>query len=229
MVNVIYLGSTGPAGHCLIRESLSRAAITTVVVYARSPEKLSHDLLAHPRIKVVKGELDNVESIASAFDIEGGIEAVISALGPPVFGIHPKGDPLAHGYENFIQEAMKKGCKRFISLGTISIPDEEDGVDLRYKALILGVRTGAPHAYSDILAIGRTFESHKDLDWTIIRVPLLTSSDDKSYIAGYAGKGPGVHLSRKAFAAFALDEFETPKWVRKRPIVSLGHGAQVLD
>jgi nucleoside-diphosphate-sugar epimerase len=156
MVNILVLGGTGPTGLALIEEALARNH--NLVIFARSPQKLPEDVRSHPSVVIIKGSLEDEEAIAKAFEAELpskktsdgstnsdttlsrklSIDAVVSALGPPVKWVHPAGHPLAKGYERFIHVAREKGVKRFIVLGTASIKDELDKFDLRFKTLVFG-------------------------------------------------------------------------------------------
>jgi nucleoside-diphosphate-sugar epimerase len=178
MVNIIVLGGTGPTGLALINEALSRRY--TVIIYARSPQKLPPEITSNPFVIIVKGTLEEEDAIAHCFTIrrkdEGlpynpesqtqshpepqsqppaqpqdsnhiaadtdndtiRIDAIVSALGPPVTGVHPRGHPLAQAYQRFIRIANLYGVNRFVVLGTASINDEFDKFDIRFKTLVFG-------------------------------------------------------------------------------------------
>ena len=77
--------------------------------------------------------------------------------------------------------------------------------------------------YKDVVAIGETVRTEgADLDWTIVRVPLLNHKDEREVIAGYVGDGKtGVNLARVGFAAFVMKELhDSPQWVKKCPLIS---------
>ena len=84
------------------------------------------------------------------------------------------------------------------------------------------VATFAPYAYHDVLEIGRVFATlADDLDWTIVRVPILTNSENRQYRAGYIGVSTTGHtLAREGFGAFVLDELVNREWIKKRPMLS---------
>jgi nucleoside-diphosphate-sugar epimerase len=161
MVNILVLGGTGATGQALIEEAIARKH--TVVVFARSPEKLPEELKSHPSVVIVAGTLEDEEAIKTAFTAHRStgpetpgqsqvqqestsenltstrihIDAIISALGPPVKKIHPSGHPIAKGYERIVRIGKEYGVSRFVVLGTASIPDSEDRFDTRFKALVL--------------------------------------------------------------------------------------------
>ncbi|KIM32419.1 hypothetical protein M408DRAFT_63120 [Serendipita vermifera MAFF 305830] len=225
-LNILVLGGTGPTGLALINESITRKH--HVIIFARSPQKIPQEISSHPSVVIVTGSLEDEEAIERAFTDPTyiKIDAVISALGPPVMGIHPSGHPIAKGYARVARIGKEYGVSRFIVLGTASITDELDHFDARFKALVLGVQTFAPHAYEDMVQIGKLFNILNDTDWTIARVPVLIQHKENEgpYHAGYIYIGDGhttTWLSRPRFANFVLDEVETPKWIRKRPLISM--------
>jgi hypothetical protein len=84
------------------------------------------------------------------------------------------------------------------------------------------VEVFAPRAYEDVVEIGKVFAALEDIDWTIARVPVLIQPREGHYVAGYIGDGTtNTWLPRPQFANFVLDEVERPKWIRKRPLISL--------
>lgn len=237
MVNVLVLGGTGPTGLALIEEALSRGH--TVIIFARSPQKLPDSILQNPRVAIVKGSLEDEDAITRAFetripnDDHNGqresahpsevikVDVVVSALGPPVTKIHPAGNPLARGYEKFIHVARRKGVTRFIVLGTASITDEHDRSDLKFQSLVFGVKYFAPRAYAELVEIGKVFGKSDDLEWTIVRIPVLVSHEGGEYHAGYIGDGRTTAvLTRPLFAKFVFDECDARAWIQKRPLVS---------
>ena len=116
----------------------------------------------------------------------------------------------------------KHNMKRIILLGTSSISDPKDKFSLIYKLLITGVRVAAYNAYQDIVAVGEVIRTKGDmLDWTIVRVPILTDKESEEVVAGHVGDGKtGVYLSRKAYAAFTVHEVENIEWVKEAPLIS---------
>jgi nucleoside-diphosphate-sugar epimerase len=133
-MQILLLGGTGPAGILFIHQALERNH--TVIVYARSPDKIPPELRERPSVKVLKGSLEDTNLIHQAFSVEGGIDAVVSALGPPVTWFHPKDAPIARAYERVFGVMREKGVKRIIVLGTASIKDPLDKLDLQFKAMV---------------------------------------------------------------------------------------------
>jgi len=218
-MRVVILGGTGPSGILLIEESL--AAKHTVVVYARSPQKLPERLREHPDVTIVTGELEDAQALDTAF-AGGGVDAVLSALGP-TFG-NPSGTPIARGYAAVIEAMRRAGVKRLIALGTASIKDDaHDAFSVVYAAMVAAVAFGARSAYKDIIAIGDVIRTSQDIDWTIVRVPVLKNDENRVVRVGYVGDGAAgaaYTLSRRGFAVFVVQELEKGEWTKKLPLIT---------
>ena len=219
-MHLLILGGTGPCGIQLIQQALE--VNHTVVIYARSPQKLPAHISANPSVTVVVGGLTDKEKLSAAMS---GVHAVLSALGPAVKNgpFHPSDTPLAHAYQLIIETMKEQNVKRLIALGTPSMKDEHDQFSLTMATLVTGIATFAHNAYKDVVAIGQTIRAADpgELVWTIARVPLLNDHEDRSVVAGYVGDGEiGTHLARPAFAAFVLRELEENQWCLKAPVIS---------
>lgn len=111
----------------------------------------------------------------------------------------------------------KYNVTRALFLSTASHKDANDKRDWNFAALVQSVKTFAYNAYADVVATGEVVMSKgADLDYTLVRVPILTNSDSEAVITGYIGDGKiGTMLARKAFASFAVGE----EWLKKAPMI----------
>jgi putative NADH-flavin reductase len=223
-MHVVILGGTGPSGILLVQEAL--AAKHTVVVYARNPGKLPAHLQAraqepHADLTIVKGSLEDAQQLDAAFSDGGPVDAVLSALGP-TFG-NPSGTPIARGYAAVLAAMRRAGVRRLIVLGTASIADARDGRSVVYASMVAGVWLGARSAYKDIVAVGEVVRACEDIDWTIVRVPVLKNGENRVVRAGYVGDGgagAAYTLSRLGFAVFVVQELEKGEWIKAAPLIT---------
>lgn len=213
----LILGATGPSGILIVQKTLELYPEATVIIFARSPDKLPQDITQNSAVTIIKGELTDLEVLSTAIQ---GVNVILSALGP--LASHPAGNIIATFYGHLINLMTKYNIKRIIVLGTPSIPDSKDKLSLVFKLLIAAVRFAAPNAYLDIVAVGEVIRTKGDaLDWTIVRVPLLTNKESEEAVAGYIGDGKtGTYLSRKAYAAFTVHEVENMEWIKESPLIS---------
>lgn len=216
-MHFLILGATGASGILITRKALELYPDASIAIFARSPDKVPKDIAHNPSVSIIKGELSDLDALSTAIQ---GVKVVLSALGP--FQSHPPGNIIATFYSHLIDMMIEHGIKRFILLGTASISDPKDRFSLVFKLLIAGVRLGAYNAYQDIVAIGEVIRTKGDaLDWTIVRVPILTNNESEEVVAGYVGDGiTGYTLSRKAYAAFTVHEVENMEWIKDAPLIS---------
>ena len=214
----LILGATGPSGILIIRKTLELYPESSIVIFARSPDKVPEDIAHQSSVTLIKGELTDLDALSTAVQ---GVDVVLSALGPLVGG-HPPGNIIATFYGHLIDLMTEHNIKRIILLGTGSISDPKDKFSLTLKLLIAIVRFTSYNAYSDMVAIGEVIRTKGDaLDWTIARVPVLTNNESEEVVAGHVGDGiTGFTLSRKAFAAFVVHEVENMEWIKEAPFIS---------
>lgn len=218
-MHILILGSTGPCGLLLIEEALAHNH--TVVLLVRSPQKLPESTKTDPSVTILEGQLTDVALVERTLE---GVDAVVSALGPPVRSgpMYPSGTPLAHAYTVVIDAMKKTGVKRLIALGTASMKDDHDKFSIVFATLVTGVAVFAHNAYNDVVAIGKVIREQGDaLEWTIARVPLLTGDANKAVLVGYIGDGKvKPRLSRAAFASFVVEQLQSKEWRGKAPLIS---------
>src|SRR5262249_3123860 len=151
-------------GILLVRELLSAVQGITLVLYVRSPQKLPDDVASHRDVIVIVGQLNDPDSLSKALE---GADAVISTIGPAVVRgpFHPRGTPLAKGYELLIKTMRSQGVHRLIALGTTSMKDPNDKSNVPFSILIGGIAVFARTAYKDVVAIGEVIRKEaNDLD-----------------------------------------------------------------
>jgi len=217
-MKLLILGGTGPSGLEVIEEALARSHS---LVIARSPSKLPDKVRTHPDVSIVEGNIHDENALFTALD---GVDAVISALGPVAF--QPSDMPITRGYVCLVKAMKARGVKRIVLLGTASIPDPAHDHRTLKSILIVGaISILARSMYIDIVAYGKLFMSKvaEGLDWTIVRIPILTNGPRSSVQAGYVGDGKvGWFLSRSDLGWFFVNEVEAGEWIGKPPMISSG-------
>jgi putative NADH-flavin reductase len=78
-MRLLLLGCTGSTGILVAREALRVFQGCTLILYARSPDKIPEDLSSHQCVIIVQGELNDPGSLEKALE---GADAVVSTLGP---------------------------------------------------------------------------------------------------------------------------------------------------
>jgi putative NADH-flavin reductase len=205
-------GSTGSTGRLLV--ALALAGGDEVVAFVRNTSKIGQ---SHKRLTIIQGELTDTAAIERAVQ---GADAVISVLGPrPRENLRIR--PLATGMKNIIAAMTKSHARRLVIVSTPSAADPSDLPDFKFMVLITMIKSLMRPAYEEIVNVARLVRD-SDTDWTIVRVPMLTSKPGSGKIrAGYLGrKQVGTNVSRADLAAFLLAQARDTTWLRQAPAVS---------
>lgn len=205
------LGGTGRSGRLLIDTAL--AAGHEVRVLARDPARLHRQ---DPRLVPVTGDARDPEAVARLLE---GVDAVLSALGP-VRG-EARGDGsgvMTRAAENLVAAMPGAGVTRLISMTGAGVAQPGDQPKVFDRVIRTALRLSQP----DVL---RDSEGHvarlraSDLDWTVVRVPMLIDGPAQSVRAGKVGD-IGPRVSRASVATFMLEQLESDRWLRQAPAIS---------
>jgi hypothetical protein len=210
-MNITIFGGTGTTGLLLIEKALKTGH--TVTAYARTPSKIS---IQHGNLKTVKGELTEPGKIEEAIS---SADAVISVLGPSQ---KTKGLVIADGVKSIVEAMKKNGVKRLIATATPSFKDSNDKFQLGFAFGVFMVKTFLKDSYNNLVLTGK-YISESGLDWTIIRLPMLSNNPASGKIkAGYPGDGTVslFSLSRADLAGFLLQQLDDKEWLHKSPVIS---------
>lgn len=221
--NLLIFGGTGPSGVATVNLALDHGH--TVIIHARNPDKLSPETLAHPNVKVFKGELTDTASLSAAFAQKP--DAVISLLGPTASAsLMPWtiGDTFTDGYCRIMAEMRNNGVKRILVMGTVSIYVPEDKPSLGRAFLVWIVYLLVHAAWRQIIGISELFQNEaQDLDWTIFRIGNLGNGPVGEIAEGYVGDGnTSLGIQRSELAEWLVGEAEKDdsRWIKGFPSVS---------
>jgi hypothetical protein len=149
-------------------------------------------------------------------------DAVISLLGPPSKPALGRFDvaPILEGYRHIVAATETQGVRRLVALGTPSITDAADRWEPALSILVVAGKRFKPAAYQTMVGIGEIVCA-SDLDWTIVRVPLLTDGPRTERInVGTLGDKAGIRLSRANAAAYFLQQAQDTTRVGQAPLIT---------
>lgn len=208
-------GASGRVGHLVTAKALERG--WDVVAYVRNPARLR---ITNDRLRVVVGALDDLDGIARAVR---GCDAVISVLGP---GFTTWTLAVARGMDGVIGAMQALGVRRLVVLSTPSYHDAGDGRDPVFGLAVFAVHLLLPVAWRTIAHMGAAVAG-SGLDWTLVRVPLLTNRAGTGLpVIGLVGD-PGVSFSRvprATVAEFLVKQVTDSEYVCGAPVISNGGG-----
>lgn len=162
-MNITLFGGTGATGLSLIKKALKRGH--SVTVFARTPSKIS---IRNDNLRIVKGELTEPDRIEEAIK---NADAVISLLGPSQ---KTKGLVIAGGIKTVVETMKRKDIRRLIATATPSFKDRNDKFQFGFALAVFMVKALIKDSYNNIVLTGK-YISESDLDWTIVRLPMLSN------------------------------------------------------
>ena len=203
------LGATGRTGQHVVEQALERGH--EVTVFARSPQKLE---AFREHITIIEGDVQEAGAVEEAI---AGADAVISVLGPT----ENKPDYQVTRGTRHILDAMKQhGVDRLVISAGAGVGDPKDEPRLFNKLINVLLKLFSRHVYEDMK---RTVAAVRDsdVDWTIVRVPMLTDNAPKGEVkAGYVGEGMGPRITRADMASFMLDQVSDDAYLHQAPAIS---------
>ena len=210
-MNITVFGGTGETGLLLIQKALTDGH--QVTAFARNAAKIPFQ---HDKLMIIQGNLDEPENIDKAVK---GAEAVISILGPTG---KTHGLVISNGLKNIIAAMEKNEVQRLIATTTTSYPDPKDRYQFGFALGVWMVKTLLKDTYQDIVATGTAITNSK-LDWTLIRLPMLSNQPASGNLnIGYTGddKVKLFSLSRTDLANFLLKQLEDKTYLHQAPVIS---------
>lgn len=166
------------------------------------------------KTKVIKGNIMNYDDVLSAFD---GVESVISVLG------HIKGSDTrmqTKGIENIVKAMNARGIKRILSLTGSGAREVGDSPSLLDRILNFAVGIVDPERIADGTLHVYVLKN-SDLDWTVVRVLKLGSSQKEVSCYALTYGGPAEILSsRKKVAHVLVDLLDNKNYFKKLPVIS---------
>ncbi len=202
-------GGTGHTGRHVIKQAL--AAGHEVTALARTPSKFGTQLES---LQIVEGDIENAAKVAEAIQ---DAEAVISVLGPTS---NTPDHQVSKGTSHILEAMEKYGVQRLVISAGVGVKDPNDVPTPISKIIGILLKLFSRHVYEDMVETVDLVRKSK-LDWTIVRVPMLTDEAATGDIKiGFVGKGTGRKISRADMAAFILKQVSDETYLCQAPVIS---------
>lgn len=196
-------GASGRTGRLLVDLALRHGH--NITAFERETAGFDAD---STRVRLVRGDALDPATIGGLDDAD----AVISLLAP-----HPRtsGRLYVEGTRNLADAAARAGVRRFVTVSAQGAGVDPRLLPLAYR-LVLHIPVVA-RLYPDIARMETELAARDDLEWTIVRPPLLTNR--KATGSWRETVGPvvpgGLVLSRADLAACLLGATETGAHMRE--------------
>lgn len=201
-------GATGRTGRHVLAQALD--AGWAVRALARRPDALE------PRagLVVIAGDVLDPGAVAETI---AGADAVVSVFGQ-VAGSPPT---LQTDGTRAIATAMQeRGIRRIVSLSGGGLPFEQDRPKTADRVIRWLLRRISPHVLDDAAGHAAVLAA-SDLDWTIVRGPVLTDQPRRGrYRVGWVGVDASARIGRADLATEILAQIDARSHLRAMPFVS---------
>lgn len=202
-------GATGRTGIHLLEQAL--AAGHEVKVLVRDPSKVKSQ---NTHLKVLAGNVQNAAQVEQAI---ADSECVVSVLGKTE---NKPTDEISTGTDNILAAMKKQGVRRLVISAGAGVGDPNDSPAPFNLFMNFLLKIFARYIYEDMAQTVAKVRA-SNLDWTIVRVPMLTDAPRTGKIQiGYVGKGMGARISRADMADFILRQVNDNTYLRKAPAIS---------
>jgi putative NADH-flavin reductase len=207
IMKIIVFGPTGGTGRQLVAQAL--AAGHDVTAFTRNPAAIE----TRPRLSVVAGDTLDPAAVERAI---AGHDAVLCALGGRPW--RRRARVCSSAIRHIAPAMVKHGVHRLVAISTFGAGETRSQVGWLPRHLLFGFVLRSEVA--DKEAMEREL-SGTDLDWTVVRVGLLTDEPARgSWRAADDGSIRGMgKVARADVAAFMLAQLENEAWLRRRPVV----------
>lgn len=208
-VKIAVIGGTGKSGKYLVNELIKQGFQLKILI--RDPEKFQ---INTPLVDVIVGDVTNLSCVRSLLD---GCQSVISTLG---MGI-PASEPTIFNQAtaHIIQAMKENGIRRYIVTTGLNVdalfdkkgPNTLFATDWMRKNY--PVSTANKQLEYDIL-------SKSDIDWTLVRLPLIELTDVKGKVNISLEDCPGDRISATDLALFLIDQLVSETYIQQSPFIS---------
>lgn len=202
---IAVIGGTGKAGGYVISELVKQGY--RVRALTRRSVNPSGAL-----IEFVHGDARSSESVIKLIE---GCNAVISTIGPT----KEEPDTCSIATGNVIQAMHNLKIERYIELAGLAIETPEDNKGFLTKLLVGIMKLGFPSIIADRQK-GYRLLSQSNLEWTLVRVPMIKMSGSAGTVKTSLLDRPGNKISATDLARFLVDQLTNDQFVRKSPFVS---------
>ena len=204
-MKVIVFGSTGGTGRLLVSRALEDGH--EVTAFARDAAALE----ARPGLTILTGATADVEAVDRAIE---GQEAVLCALGGRPW--RRRARVCSTAVRNIASSMTRHGVGRIIAISTFGAGNTRPLVGWFERNVLFGLvlrsEVADKEAMEDVL-------SATDLDWTAVRVGILTDEDARgTWRAADDDSVQGMgKIARADVAAFMVGELQSTTWLRRKP------------
>jgi len=203
-IKLAILGGSGKSGKYLVKELLSQGFHLKLLL--RNPENFQ---LKSPLIEIIKGDAQDYESVRA---LVNGCDAVMSTLG------QPRGEA-SQATPNVIRAMSQYNINRYVVITGLNVDTPFDKKGPKTKMATEWMKSNYPKTTLD-KQVEFDVLSKSDIDWTLVRLPLIEQTDEKRKVIVSLEDCPGDKISATDLACFLIDQLSNDTYARKSPFIA---------
>jgi putative NADH-flavin reductase len=204
---VAVIGGTGKAGKYLIKQLLLQNF--HIKLLHRKPETLTFD---NPHTAIVKGDARDYDAIHSLLN---GCKAVLSCLSQPV------GEPtiFSDATRNILKAMAAHNISRYITTAGLNVDTPADQKSAQTQFGTNWMYENFPVTTKD-RQVEYQLLANSNIDWTMVRLPLIAQTDDISDITVSLVDCPGNSISATNLGLFMIAQLTGNEFVKQAPFIA---------
>jgi putative NADH-flavin reductase len=206
-IKIAVIGGTGKSGKYLVQRLSGQAFPIKMLV--RNPDTCQ---IRSPLLEIVQGDARNAEAVRSLIE---GCQAVISTLG------QPKGEEpiFSQATTNVIRSMKEFGIKRYILITGLNVDTALDKKSPKTAFATEWMKKNYPHTTADKQRESELL-SESDIDWTLVRLPLIELTDKKSEWKASLEDCLGEKIGATDLADFLIGQLFEEAYIKKAPFIA---------
>ena len=215
-IKIAVIGGGGRTGQYLVDQLLNQGFYVKLLL--RNPENFQSDVAdKNPLIEIIEGDVLDYEVVKS---LVGNCYAVISTVG------QRKGEPLvASQATTNILKAMHENeeiglvKQRYILVAGLNVTTPLDRKSEGTLAATEWMKTNFPEIHEDRQKAYSILDD-SDANWTLVRVPFIEFTNEKSRIGISLEDSPGQKISAADITGFLIDQITDQTYIGKAPFIA---------
>ncbi|HRP56544.1 NAD(P)H-binding protein [Agriterribacter sp.] len=208
-IKIAIIGGTGKSGKYLVKHLINQGFQFKILL--RNPYNFQ---INSPLVEVIEGNVTNYSSVGTLLE---GCQAVISTLG---LG-EPPSEPtiFSQSTANVIEAMNEHNIHRYIVTTGLNVDTPFDNKSSKTAFATDWMRKNHPTSTAnkqsefDIL-------SNSNVDWTLVRLPLIEQTDETGQINVSLEDCPGDKISATDLAHFLVEQLSTDTLIKKAPFIA---------
>ena len=204
---IAILGGGGRTGKFLVTELLQQGYALKLLL--RAPENFP---IQHHLIEIIKGDATDPQAI---HDLLKDCDAIISTLG------QRQGEPMvaSQATQHILKVMGKNKIRRYILVAGINIDTPSDKKSMQTLAATAYMKSNFPTIQEDRQK-AYSLLSDCDLDWTLVRVPMIEFSHEKQALKVSLEDCLGSKITAGSIASFLVQQLQDDRYTRGAPFIS---------